>query len=91
MHLLYSLHGLWLTLLPDEESLYQRSTAESTEKLLGGGGAFSVDLSFFKVEKKRSTLAVEKGKLKGSSCLTSKVFGHLTVSSEEYNWYQTLL
>jgi len=39
-------------------------------------------LIIFKVEKKSSTLAVEKGKLKSNS-LTSNTLGHLTASDEE--------
>ena len=75
-HLQYSFWGFWLTLL--EESLHQRSTAESAEKLLRVGPSvltssksLRVELRFvllsfliFKVEKKCSTLAVEKGNLK---------------------------
>ena len=98
--LLYSLRGFWLTLLPDEQSLHHRTTAASAETLITVGPSvltssrsFSVEqlrlvlLSFliiFSVEKKRSTLAVEKGKLRSSS-LTNMMFGHLVESGEEYN------
>ena len=91
--------------LPDEESLHQRSTSESDEKLLRvrpsvltSRKSWRVEqlrfvlllfLMIFKVEKKRSTLAVKKGKVKSSS-LTNKMFGHFTTSGEEYNWHQTL-
>jgi hypothetical protein len=36
------------------------------------------------LKKKRSTLAVEKGKLRSSS-LTKMMFGHFVESGEEYN------
>jgi len=104
--LLYSLRGFWLTLLPVEQSLHHRFTAASAERLLKVGPSvltssksFRVEqlrlvlLSFliiFSVEKKRSTLAVEKGKLRSSS-LTNIMFGHFVESGEQYNWYQTLL
>ena len=81
--------GFWLTLLA--ESLHQRSTAKSAEKLLRVGPSLLTSskslrvkqlrfvlLSFlmiFEVEKKRSTLAVKKGKLK-SRLLTNKMFVH---------------
>ena len=106
LRFLYSLRGFWLTLLPEEQSLHHRFTAASAQKLLKVGPSvltssksFRVEqlrlvlLSFliiFSVEKKRSTLAVEKGKLRSSS-LTNMMFGHFAESGEEYSWYQTLL
>ena len=91
-----------MTLLPDEQSLHHRSIAASAEKLqIVGPSVFTSSKSFrveqlrfvllsfliiFRVEKRRSSLAVEKGKLSSSSH-TNKMLGHFVESGEEYNWY----
>ena len=90
LHLEYVLRGFWLTLLPDEQSLHQRSTAQSEEKLLKLGPSvltYSKSLRvkqlrfvllsvlmIFIIEKKHSTFAVENGKHISSS-LTNKMLG----------------
>ena len=74
-------------------------TAESGEKLRRVGPSsksLRVEqfrlalLSFFiifRIEKKRSTLAVENGKLNSNSVI-KKMLGHFTESGDDFNWYQ---
>ena len=54
--LLYSLRDFWLTLLPDEQSLHQRSTAASAEKLLNVGPSVLTSSKSFRVEQLRFVL-----------------------------------
>ena len=49
--LLYSLQGLWLTLLPDEQLLHHRLTAALAEKVLKVGPSVFTSSKSFRVER----------------------------------------
>lgn len=94
----YGFRGCWLTLRVVLQSLHHRSTAESGLKWLRGGPSVVISrrsstvetwrdvllsvLMTFRLEKKRSTLPFENGKLKSSSHI-SRIFGHFAASGAE--------
>ena len=92
----YSLRGLWLTRWPDEQSLHQRSTTDCREAAKVGPSVltykkllsveqlrfvFLLVLIIFRVQKRRSKFAVEKGKLKRSLAIIKSMFGYFALYS----------